>query len=130
MEELKSSKKKNKDKRVQMTEEHLKQKQQDMTFAKLKSTICLAVLMFLIYRYLNSMFGTTVVAKLPFEPMGFMASVTHRGLEGDDLFDCSMAFIYLLCSLGIRPNVQKWFGFTPKPVGVDAFGFPEPSKTS
>jgi hypothetical protein len=65
------------------------------------------------------------VAKLPFRPFGIVMKMSHRGLQGDDPTDCSMAFLYFLCSISIRTNLQKFLGFAP-PRGASSGLFPMP----
>lgn len=67
--------------------------------------IFLGVTMMSIMGVLNSYFSGVVVAKLPFEPFSLIRGMTHRGLRGDDYTDCSMTFLYLAASYGIRSNV-------------------------
>ena len=57
------------------------------------------------------------MAKLPFNPPGFMQSLTHRNLNGADMTDCGMNFIYMVSSMGIRPIISKVLGFEP-PKGI------------
>lgn len=53
--------------------------------------------------------------------------MSHRGLKGEDATDCSMAFLYLLCSISIRTNLQKFLGFSPPRGAAGAGGlFPMP----
>ena len=56
-----------------------------------------------------------VLARLPYQPTAYVTRVTHRGLEGKggDNRDVSVLFIYILCSLCVRGNVQKFFGNGP-----------------
>jgi len=65
------------------------------------------------------------VAKLPFEPFGFVQSMSHRGLGGSDVTDCRMTFIYVLCSISIRAHVQKALGWSPVQAGPSMFQMPE-----
>ncbi|KAL5832151.1 hypothetical protein ACOSQ3_017575 [Xanthoceras sorbifolium] len=53
--------------------------------------------------------------------------MSHRGLQGVDATDCSMAFLYFLCSISIRTNLLKFLGFSP-PCGAAVAGglFPMP----
>ena len=41
------------------------------------------------FKFLNNMWGGQVVGRLPFEPIPFFAKITHRGLEGPNITDCS-----------------------------------------
>ena len=47
-------------------------------------------------------FDGRVVAKLPFMPIGILQNLSHRNLVGDDYFDCSFIFVYILCTMSIR----------------------------
>ncbi len=58
-------------------------------------------------------FSGKVVAKLPFNAFWPIKSATQRGIETEDLTDCAMTYIYVICSAGLRPNIQKLLGFTP-----------------
>ncbi|KAL6627641.1 hypothetical protein ACP70R_031367 [Stipagrostis hirtigluma subsp. patula] len=40
--------------------------------------------------------------------------MSHRGLPGNDPTDCSMVFLYFLCSMSIRTNLQKLLAFAPQ----------------
>ena len=44
-----------------------------------------------------------VVAKLPFEPPGFIQYLSHSGLEGENATDCAFMFIYILSMTALRP---------------------------
>ena len=55
------------------------------------------------------------VARLPFEPWGFVSSLTHRGLAGTDLRECSALFFYILSAAFVRTNLHKYLGIAPAP---------------
>merc|ERR1712059_46816 len=61
----------------------------------------------------NSIFDGRVVAKLPFTPIYWIQGLSHRNLLGDDMTDCSFIFLYILCTMSIRQNIQKALGFAP-----------------
>ena len=61
----------------------------------------------------NSIFDGRVVAKLPFTPIYWVQGLSHRNLLGDDMTDCSFIFLYILCTMSIRQNIQKALGFAP-----------------
>ncbi|GAB2258190.1 hypothetical protein Droror1_Dr00014350 [Drosera rotundifolia] len=82
------------------------------------SGIVVAVVLFVVFGLLSSLFEGKVVGKLPFVP------VSHRGLSGEDLTDCSMAFLYLVCSVSIRTNLQKFLGFAPPRGAIGGGLFP------
>ena len=61
----------------------------------------------------NSIFDGKVVAKLPFTPVSWIQGLSHRNLMGQDFTDCSFIFLYILCTMSIRKNIQKALGFAP-----------------
>ena len=90
------------------------------------------------YTLLSMAYDGIVVAKLPFEPYEFVKRLSHRllvpptaaGDEGGaaegavpeaidpavlDAFqtDCGMPFLYALCTMAFRVNIQKLFGTGP-----------------
>lgn len=36
--------------------------------------------------------------------------MTHRGIEGDNFYECSFAFIYALCTMSFKGSIQKALG--------------------
>ncbi|CAL5411563.1 unnamed protein product [Camellia sinensis] len=79
---------------------------------------------------MNSLFECKAVAKLSFLPTRIVQKMSHKGLQGKDPTYCSTAFLYFLCSISIRTNLQKFLGFLP-PRGVARAGhFPNPDPKS
>ena len=78
--------------------------------------------------FLFSRLDGVVVAKLPFEPFGFITPISHRNLPGTDFTEASAYFFYALCSIAIRPLLQKLLGV--KKQGGDMFSafMPTPPK--
>ncbi|KAF2070363.1 hypothetical protein CYY_008319 [Polysphondylium violaceum] len=105
--------KKGKDKRLERAEEALKAANKDLSFSKMKSMFAVAVSMIALFSYLNKGFDGKIVAKLPFEPIGFIQGLSHRNIEGNDMTDCAMTFLYVLCSMGLRNNIQIILGTEP-----------------
>jgi uncharacterized membrane protein (DUF106 family) len=105
---------KTKEKKINTLEEQLKVKTRDMSMVKMKSTFFVAIIMIGVFALLNNLFDGIIVAKLPFEPIPLIRGISHRNLPGTDFTDCSMVFLYALCSMSIRPNLQKFLGFEPK----------------
>ena len=56
---------------------------------------------------LKKAFEGVVVARLPFTPIALISKVTHFGLPGDDLQDCSMTFFFVLCQMSVNPIVKR-----------------------
>ncbi|KAK1262933.1 hypothetical protein QJS04_geneDACA017481 [Acorus gramineus] len=123
--------KKSRSKKIDRVETSLKESTRDLSLSKFKSGMVVAVVLFAVFTLLNSLFEGKAVAKIPFAPASFVLKMSHRGLPGDDPTDCSMAFLYLLCSMSIRTNLQKFLGFSPPrgAAGGGLFPMPDP-KTS
>ena len=66
-----------------------------------------ALLSILTIRMMYSKYSGVIVARLPFEPVFMVANMTHYGLEGDDLRDCSMTFLYVLANLTVGNYTKK-----------------------
>ncbi len=79
----------------------------------MKSSLLLSVLMIVIFTYLNRAFDGVVAAKLPFEPISLIQGISHRGIEGEDYYECNVMFLYILVSMGVRASIQKYCGFLP-----------------
>ena len=72
-----------------------------------------SVALLILYTLTSRHFSGQIVAKLPFEAPWIIKGATQRGLNTGDLTDCSMTYVYVVCSAGLRPNIQKLLGFTP-----------------
>ncbi|XP_048138680.1 calcium load-activated calcium channel [Rhodamnia argentea] len=118
-------KKPSKSKKMDRVESSLKESSRDLSLFKFKSGAVVALVLVVVFALLNSLFEGKPVAKLPFTPFGLVMKMSHRGLQGNDATDCSMAFLYFLCSISIRTNLQKFLGFSP-PRGVSGGLFPMP----
>eukprot|EP01117_Protostelium_nocturnum_P007483 TRINITY_DN2675_c0_g1_i1.p1 TRINITY_DN2675_c0_g1~~TRINITY_DN2675_c0_g1_i1.p1 ORF type:complete len:171 (-),score=56.25 TRINITY_DN2675_c0_g1_i1:25-537(-) len=94
-------------------EEDIKLANLELSSVKMKSTFLLGFVMMGAFYFINSSYYGVTVARLPFEPFGFIQGISHRGLEGNDYKDCSMAFFYLLASMALRTNIQKILGTAP-----------------
>ncbi|KAL5716711.1 hypothetical protein ACHQM5_009839 [Ranunculus cassubicifolius] len=83
-----------------------KQRRKSTDLSKFKSGVVVAVVLFVVFGLLNSLFEGKSVAKLLFTPAALVHKMSHRGILGDDVTDCSMAFLYFLCSI----STLVWFG--------------------
>ncbi|XP_012494960.1 PREDICTED: transmembrane and coiled-coil domain-containing protein 1 [Propithecus coquereli] len=77
-------------------------------YKKLVSPPKITILCLFLFR-----FDGRVVAKLPFTPLSYIQGLSHRNLLGDDTTDCSFIFLYILCTMSIRQNIQKILGLAP-----------------
>ncbi|KAM7480423.1 hypothetical protein LguiA_028636 [Lonicera macranthoides] len=106
--------KKSKMKKIDRVETSLKEPSCDLSLFKFKSSVVVALVLFVVFAFfLNNLFEGKEVAKLPFVPVRIVQKMSHRGLQGDDYTDCLMEFLYFLCSISIRTNLQKFLGFSP-----------------
>ncbi|KAE8688899.1 Detected protein of unknown function [Hibiscus syriacus] len=115
-------------KKIDRVESSLKESSRDLSLFKFKSGAVVALVLIVVFGFLNSLFEGKVVAKLPFKPIGIVMKMSHRGLKGEDSTDCSMVFLYFLCSISIRTNLQKFLGFSPPrgAAGAGLFPMPDP----
>ncbi|RAL50005.1 unnamed protein product [Cuscuta campestris] len=118
--------KKSKSKKIDRVETTLKESSRDLSLFKFKSGFVVAVVLFLVFGFLNNLFEGKPVAKLPFVPIRLVQKMSHCGLPGEDMTDCSMAFLYFLCSISIHTNLQKFLGFSPPRGAAGAGLFPMP----
>uniref|UniRef100_A0A3B4ZU39 Calcium load-activated calcium channel n=1 Tax=Stegastes partitus TaxID=144197 RepID=A0A3B4ZU39_9TELE len=91
-------------KKIERQEEKLKNNNRDLSMVSL----------FTVNKYwLSLIFDGRVVAKLPFVPLSYIQGLSHRNLLGEDYTDCSFIFLYILCTMSIRQNIQKMLGLAP-----------------
>lgn len=94
-------------------ESELKEATAKMNGMKLGVNIGSAVAFFFLYRGVASRWTSVPVAMLPFVPLRIVQNLSHRGLEGDDVTQCSFGLIYTLCTMGLKQNIPKILGFAP-----------------
>ncbi|XP_014680880.1 PREDICTED: transmembrane and coiled-coil domain-containing protein 1-like [Priapulus caudatus] len=100
-------------KKIERQEEKLKNNSRDLSLVKMKSMFAIGFSFTALMSMFNSIFDGRVVAKLPFVPITWLQGLSHRNLLGDDYSDCSFIFLYILCTMSIRQNIQKLLGFAP-----------------
>ena len=69
--------------------------------------LLVALISLVFIRLMYSYFEGKVIAKLPFQPASFISGLTHYGLEGSNMRECSMTFIYVLCNLTFGNYAKK-----------------------
>ncbi|VEN35265.1 unnamed protein product [Callosobruchus maculatus] len=100
-------------KKLEREEERLKNNNRDLSFVKMKSMFAIGFAFTALLSMFNSIFDGRVVARLPFLPLTWIQGLSHRNLPGEDYYDCSFIFLYILCTMSIRQNIQKLLGFAP-----------------
>ncbi|XP_062515425.1 calcium load-activated calcium channel-like [Corticium candelabrum] len=99
--------------KLEKAEERLKTNNRDLSLVKMKSMVAISFTFMALMGMFNTLFDGRIVAKLPFEPISLLQGLSHRNLMGSDYTDCSFIFLYILCTMSIRQNVQKAFGNAP-----------------
>ncbi|KXJ29559.1 calcium load-activated calcium channel [Exaiptasia diaphana] len=117
-------------KKLERVEEKLKNHSRDLSMVKMKSIFAIGFTFTALIGMFNSIFDGRVVAKLPFEPHSWIQSLSHRNLMGDDFTDCSFIFLYILCTMSVRQNVQKMLGFAPSRAASKVGGLLTPPQTT
>ncbi|KAG8230938.1 hypothetical protein J437_LFUL002971 [Ladona fulva] len=100
-------------KKIEREEERLKNNNRDLSLVKMKSMFAIGFAFTALLSMFNSIFDGRVVARLPFIPISWIQGLSHRNLHGDDYSECSFIFLYILCTMSIRQNIQKMLGFAP-----------------
>ncbi|XP_030924523.1 calcium load-activated calcium channel homolog [Quercus lobata] len=91
---VKISNKKSKNKKIDHIETSLKESNRDLSPIKFKFGAVVALVLFIVFGLLNSLFDGKVVAKLPFKPFGIVMKMSDKGLHGDDVTNCSKPFLF------------------------------------
>ena len=102
-----------KNKNLARLEKELAVENRDLAMLRMKSSVAAGVAHLAVFSLIYSRYDGRPVARLPFEPFTFIRNVSHRNVPGDDFRECSAVFFYMLCSLCLRPNLQKALGFAP-----------------
>ncbi|GAB6024593.1 Calcium load-activated calcium channel [Chamberlinius hualienensis] len=105
-------------KKIEREEEKLKINNRDLSLVKMKSMFAIGLAFTALLSMFNSIFDGRVVAKMPFVPISWLQGISHRNLPGDDYTDCSFIFLYILCTMSIRQNIQKLLGFAPSRAAI------------
>ncbi|KAG9390384.1 Protein of unknown function DUF106, transmembrane [Carpediemonas membranifera] len=93
--------------------EQIKANNGRMSRLRMVPSLITAVTIFSAMFFVRRWFKGRVVAILPFTAVGFIARITHRGLEGDDMTQMSMMGLYTLSSMATRAIIQRACGHVP-----------------
>ena len=102
-----------KNKSVVRLEKELSIENRDLAFLRMRSSVAPGVTHLLAFSYIYNKYDGHAVARLPFEPFSAVRHISHRHVPGEDFHDCSVAFLYALCSMSLKPNLQKALGVAP-----------------
>lgn len=58
----------------------------------------------------TSLFGDMAVLRLPFEPLGFLQSMTHRGVPGENFREAGALFCVVMSNMMLSPIMTMIFG--------------------
>ena len=109
-----------KDKKLIQLEREFEIANRDLIAIKSRAGMLTAIVHALTFFGLKTHFDGIVLAKLPFQPIGVVHAVSHRNLPGSDATDCGMVFLYMLCSMCIKPNLQRALGQAPPKTAIPA----------
>jgi len=85
---------------------------------KSKGMLWVALISLICIRIMYTNFEGVVIARLPFEPLSFVSGLTHYGLSGEDMHECSMTFIYVLMNLSVGNYTKKVLGLEGQRVSM------------
>lgn len=101
------------DRKLYGLEDQLKAKNQSLNKSKLISTVVVTICMITLFYTMNKYYYGVSVAVLPFIPISYIQGVTHRGINNDDMIQCSATFIYIVTGMFSRSVLQKALGVAP-----------------
>uniref|UniRef100_A0A7S4I6A2 Calcium load-activated calcium channel n=1 Tax=Prymnesium polylepis TaxID=72548 RepID=A0A7S4I6A2_9EUKA len=101
------------DKKLTMLEKEVDATNRDLTLFKMRANMATAFMHMLTFYSLKTNYEGLVIARLPFEPFAMIRGITHRGLEGDDYRECGVILVYIICSMAMKPNLQRVLGHAP-----------------
>ena len=90
----------------------------DLAVLRMRQQLVTAVLHVLAFAWFATHYDGRPLARLPFVPFEFVQKLSRRGLTTANPSDCSIYFLYSLCMMSLKPNLQKALGFAPPPLVV------------
>lgn len=116
------------DKKLTMLEKEVESTNRDLTLFKMKTNMATMMMHLFTFYALKTQYEGIVVARLPFEPFAMIRGLSHRGISGDDYRECGVILIYVLCSMAIKPNLQRALGHAPPKTAMpkSIWGIPIP----
>ncbi|KXZ56763.1 hypothetical protein GPECTOR_1g688 [Gonium pectorale] len=97
-------------KRERTLEVQLAYMSRDFYFYRMRQYVIMSACLFTMFYVLRTWYLGKSVAVLPFAPMFPFSKLAHQWLESPAATDCSFMFLYVVCNLGIKPNLAKLMG--------------------
>ena len=104
------TKRRQQEKMIKVQEQNYKDYHSQISALKWRFSMATGALSLITMWQVNSYCYAKVIATLPFEPWGMVSNLSHRGVPGDDMRQCSLAFIFVLLNLTFRGVFSKLFG--------------------
>ncbi|KAJ2726224.1 hypothetical protein GGI07_000701 [Coemansia sp. Benny D115] len=100
---------KNKQRRIESLNAQLSTARNKASSLQMRNMIVVAVVQLLSVYWVGSVYDGRVVARLPFEPLSFFKSLTHRGLPEDSPANvCSATFVFILGGLMFKAVLDRY----------------------
>ena len=110
------------DRKLKAFELGLQTQQNVLVGKKSRGMLITALLSIFVIRTMYANFQGQVVARLPFTPVSMVSGLTHYGLEGDDMTECSMTFLFVLCNLTFGNYTKKLLSLEGERVNLPQLG--------
>ena len=95
---------------IKVQEDNYKECHRELAGMKQKITMGAGVASMLMMWFFSTQFSGKLIGTLPFVPAGMISSISHRGLEGDDMSEYSMMFVFVVLQMALRGSVSKLMG--------------------
>jgi hypothetical protein len=95
---------------IKVQEDNFKDYHRQLSGMKARLTMGTAIMMMGSMYLVNNHFYGKIIATLPFQPIGMVSNMSHRGIDGDNMSQVSMTFIYILLQMATRGCASKITG--------------------
>eukprot|EP00695_Tsukubamonas_globosa_P000500 TRINITY_DN1401_c0_g1_i1.p1 TRINITY_DN1401_c0_g1~~TRINITY_DN1401_c0_g1_i1.p1 ORF type:complete len:167 (+),score=43.28 TRINITY_DN1401_c0_g1_i1:60-503(+) len=79
--------------KIEKQEADLKELNTELQKFRMKATVIVLFSTIALFNLMSNVYDARIVAKLPFQPIGFVTGMSHRNLPGSDMTDCAYMFI-------------------------------------
>ncbi|GIL73048.1 hypothetical protein Vretimale_4676 [Volvox reticuliferus] len=104
-------------KRERTLEMQLTYMTRDFYYYRMRQYVITSLSLLSMFYVLRTWYKGKSIATLPFVPMFPFSRLAHQFLEKPAAADCGFMFLYVICNIGIKPNVAKLLG-TQLPANV------------